>query len=188
MVAAVLGVLKSGGAYVPLDPSHPRERLKFVVLDAGIKVVVGHSKAMAELHSAEVSRICLDTALGTDKVSRENLGVSGTPEDLAYVLYTSGSTGKPKGVQIPHRALVNLLSGVRDFTGIAPDDILVAITTLSFDIATLELLMPLITGAKVVIAKHKIASDGNRLAELLESSDATMLQATPATSRLLLES
>jgi amino acid adenylation domain-containing protein len=109
-------------------------------------------------------------------------------DDLAYLIYTSGSTGKPKGVEISHHALLNFLCSMGREPGFGPDDVLVAVTTLSFDIAGLELFLPLISGGKVVIASREVASDGGRLGELLAASGATFLQATPATWRLLLES
>ena len=108
------------------------------------------------------------------------------PSDLAYVLYTSGSTGKPKGVQISNRALVNFLSAMQREPGLGADDTLLAVTTLSFDIAGLELFLPLISGARVVIASREVAVDGMRLSSLLKRCGATVMQATPATWRLLL--
>jgi amino acid adenylation domain-containing protein len=108
-------------------------------------------------------------------------------ENLAYVIYTSGSTGKPKGVQLPHRAVLNFLATMRERPGLTADDALLAVTTLSFDIAGLELWLPLTTGARVELASHEVAADGRRLVEALASSGATVMQATPATWRMLLE-
>src|SRR5262249_48258125 len=110
-----------------------------------------------------------------------------TPRELAYVIYTSGSTGKPKGVQVEHGAFVNLLCSMRDEPGLKATDTLVAVTTISFDIAGLELFLPLITGARMVIVSREVASDGNLLMSAIGSSGATVMQATPATWRLLLE-
>ena len=107
--------------------------------------------------------------------------------DLAYVLYTSGSTGQPKGVEIPHRALVNFLKAMEHEPGITEEDRLLSVTSLSFDIAGLELFLPLIVGAQVTIAPNDVAADGFRLAALMKECDATIMQATPATWRLLLE-
>src|SRR5437764_396669 len=99
------------------------------------------------------------------------------PENLDYVIVTSGSSGKPKGVQIEHRSVVNFLESMRREPGLSAEDVLVAVTTLSFDIAGLELFLPLTTGARVVLASRETASDGPDLARLLERSGATMLQA-----------
>ncbi|MCI0720529.1 MAG: amino acid adenylation domain-containing protein [Acidobacteria bacterium] len=188
MPAAILGVLKSGGAYVPLDPTYPRERLRFMLEDAAVRVVVGQSWAMDALPKSQVIRVCLDFEPDKlSKLNRENLETLASPEDLAHVIYTSGSTGKPKGVQIRHRAVANLLSSVRKFAGTTENDILLAVSTLSFDMAGLELFLPLITGAKVVVASRRAVTDGKQLAGLLDKSGATIMQATPATWRLLLE-
>src|SRR5262249_55090787 len=119
--------------------------------------------------------------------SRDNLPARTTPENLAYVIYTSGSTGKPKGVQIPHRAFTNFLHSMRQQPGMTSEDILLAVTTLSFDIAGLELFLPLIVGARVVIVSREVASDGASLSDQIRDRGATVMQATPATWRLLLE-
>ena len=197
MVAGVLGILKSGGAYVPLDPAYPKERLAFVLEDTRAKAVVTET-ALVELvrglaAAAKADNlphiICVDEIAGTPTTSGTDgfTGVVARPDNLAYVIFTSGSTGKPKGVQIEHRSVVNFLESMRREPGLCAEDVLVAVTTLSFDIAGLELFLPLTTGARVVLASRETASDGPELARLLERSGATMLQATPATWRLLLE-
>jgi amino acid adenylation domain-containing protein len=190
MVAAMLGVLKAGGAYLPLDPAYPKERLDFILEEARpVAVLEGedpHPALRADLSRGERDR-------GASRAERSEGGPSpsgrgrpaGPGEGLAYVIYTSGSTDKPKGVQIEHRSVVNLLESIQWAPGINQDDVLVAVTTASFDIAVLELFLPLITGAKVVIADRETAADGRRLARLLERG-ATVMQATPATWRLLL--
>jgi amino acid adenylation domain-containing protein len=193
MVVAVLGVLKSGGAYVPLDPSHPRERLAYVLGDAGARVLLTQ-QSVAERLPELLASVERPLRLDADwpEVSRhpaaspEELALPGSR--LAYTIYTSGSTGRPKGVQIPHRALVNFLSSMRERPGLSADDAVLAVTTLSFDIAGLELLLPLLNGARVIVAPAEAVGDGAALADLLKRSGATVMQATPATWRLLLES
>jgi acyl-coenzyme A synthetase/AMP-(fatty) acid ligase len=113
--------------------------------------------------------------------------VDSGPDDPAYVIYTSGSTGKPKGVVVPHRAVVNFLCSVQKLPGLAKSDVLVAVTTLSFDIAGLELWLPLMTGARLVLASRDTVMDGKLLLDLLRKVAATTLQATPTTWRLLLQ-
>jgi amino acid adenylation domain-containing protein len=167
MLAAVLGILKAGGAYVPLDPTFPPERLRFMAQDAELAQLVSTS-ALAE-------RLTPDGDLD-----------AGT-EDPAYVIYTSGSTGKPKGVIVPHRAVVNFLASMALEPGLSADDVLIAVTTLSFDIAVLELQLPLAAGATVVIANRDQGFDGRALKTLLERHQATVMQATPVTWRLLLD-
>ena len=186
MVVAVLGVLKAGGAYVPLDPAFPKDRLAFMVADAQIPVLVTQKPLLNELpeHSGQV--VCVDSLHPAPSAAPNHS--SSSAGNLAYVLYTSGSTGRPKGVQIPHRAVVNFLDSMRQTPGLRASDSWLAITTLSFDIAGLELFLPLTTGAKVVIAPRDVIVDGPRLASLIEDSGVTVMQATPATWRMLLES
>jgi amino acid adenylation domain-containing protein len=187
MVIAILGVLKTGGAYVPLDPVYPKERLDFILGDAGVKVLLTQERIALELTGFEARVICLDSErvlIAREKSSEKH---PATPDDLAYVIYTSGSTGKPKGVEIQHRAVVNFLASMQRQLGVQPDDCLLAVTTLSFDIAGLEILLPLVSGARVAIAPRESAMDGTLLAELIRECAANILQATPSTWRLLLE-
>jgi amino acid adenylation domain-containing protein len=185
MLVAMLGVLKAGAAYVPLDPGFPAERLTFMLEDAAVQCVVTQRDLLPQLPASSASAVLIEDALAAPATARVNSDVG--PEDLAYVIFTSGSTGRPKGVQIPHRAVVNFLAAVAREPGLDANDTLCAVTTLSFDIAVLELLLPLTTGARVVIADRATASDGAALAALLDSSAATVMQATPATWRMLLD-
>ena len=188
MIVALLGVLKAGGAYVPLDPAYPRERLAYMLEDAQVRVLVTQSSlaGMVPAYHGRIVRLDEDGAL----ISRQDVGnlPPGSADDLAYVIYTSGSTGRPKGVMIPHRAVVNLLCSVERRPGLTAQDKLLAITTLSFDIAGLELFLPLKTGAQIVLAPREAVADGQELLKLLKESGATVMQATPATWRLLIES
>ncbi len=172
LLAALLGVLKAGGAYVPLDPGHPRERLAMIVEDAQPRVILTQESLQ-------------------DLLTGDRAGAPSSPDNLAYILFTSGSTGRPKGVQIPHRAFANfLLSMLRTLSapGLSASDTLLAITTLSFDIAGLELLLPLLAGGRVALATRDEAADAVLLGRLLDQVGATVLQATPATWRMLLDS
>lgn len=186
MLVGLLGVLKAGGAYLPLDPSFPAERLEFMLADSNASVILTLSTLLPNLPKNNAQVICLDE-LAKGKRGRKPKATV-TPDDLAYVIYTSGSTGKPKGVQIHHRAVVNFLSSMRENLGINSDDTLLAVTTLSFDIAVLELMLPLIVGARVAIASSEITADGALLSQALINSNATFMQATPASWRLLIES
>jgi amino acid adenylation domain-containing protein len=188
MLVAILGVLKAGGAYLPVDPAFPKDRQAFMLEDAHVPVMLTTSRLSAEMPSYSGLAINLDTDWDSIATySKENPEHLSSPDNLAYVLYTSGSTGKPKGVMITHRNLVNFLESMRLEPGLNEDDTLVAVTTLSFDIAGLELWLPLYAGARVVIASREVAMDGTALAALLHSSHATLMQATPATWKLLLE-
>lgn len=198
MVVGLLGILKAGGAYVPLDPMFPRDRLAFMVEDSKLGVLVTESRLHQELGLAAPAVLCLDQehdALREE--STQPLGGAGsadggaaeqeaTPESLAYVIYTSGSTGKPKGVCVPHLGVVNFLTSMAREPGLASEDVLLAVTTLSFDIAVLELYLPLIVGGRVILATKETASDGALLREAIAAHGVTVLQATPSTYRLLL--
>jgi len=186
MVVTLLAVHKAGAAYVPLDPGFPAERLAFMAHDAGLTILITEDR-FRHLFPDQAEVLCVDTdqaSIVTEPTSK--LAASISPDALAYVIYTSGSTGKPKGVEVSHRALLNFLWSMRDEPGLSAEDILVAVTTLSFDIAGLELWLPLLAGGRVVLASREVAADGEQLRDLLEHSRATVMQATPTTWRLLL--
>jgi amino acid adenylation domain-containing protein len=187
MVVGLLGVMKAGGAYVPIDPGFPSDRQQFMLEDADAAVLVTQEQLLEQLPSHSAHVVCLDRDQRVRAAAASAPRCAATPEDLAYVIYTSGSTGRPKGVQIPHRALVNFLTTMAERPGLAAADVLVAVTTLSFDIAGLELYLPLVRGARVVLASRETASDPRRLAELIEQSAATVVQATPTTWRMLVD-
>jgi amino acid adenylation domain-containing protein len=182
--------VKAGGAYVPLDPSFPQERLRFMAEDAELALLVSSSALAGLFGLPREQQVLLDAdASAIDGAPSTPLPVdahSAQPEDAAYVIYTSGSTGQPKGVVVPHRAVVNFLTSMAREPGLRPEDVLVAVTTLSFDIAVLELQLPLTLGATVVIASRDEAIDGQALGALLEQHHASVMQATPVTWRLLL--
>jgi amino acid adenylation domain-containing protein len=189
MVIALLGILKAGGAYVPLDPEFPGERIGFIMDDAGLTVVLTEEPLLGKLPSLQAPAICLDALSGVlAQESAEPPERTATARDLAYVLYTSGSTGKPKGVEIPHGAVVNFLASMQREPGLAAGDAVLAITTLSFDIAGLELLLPLTVGARVVVAPRAVVTDPHEIARRITEGGVTALQATPATWRMLLDS
>jgi amino acid adenylation domain-containing protein len=188
MLVALLGILKAGGAYVPLDPSFPEDRLSYMVENSGMRVLVTQSGLDSLLPKRPESVVRLDS--DWNEIAKHNAdrpaGPGATASNLAYVLYTSGSTGKPKGVEIEHSAIVNLLLSMQHEPGFTAADTLLAVTTLSFDIAGLELYLPLICGGRVVIASHEDTHDPHRLIERIEESRCTVMQATPATWRALI--
>jgi amino acid adenylation domain-containing protein len=188
MMIGVLGILKAGGAYLPLDPDYPTERLSYMLEDSGAPVVLTQSSLLEKVPAQEKVRIiCLDReGEAISKQSSATMDVTYHPKNLAYIIYTSGSTGKPKGVQVPHGAVVNFLTSMSREPGFGKDDVLLAVTTLSFDIHVLEIFLPLLVGGRVVIADRETASDGSRLLKTLKESRATVMQATPSTWRLLL--
>jgi len=187
LLVALLGVLKAGGAYLPLDPGFPRDRLEFMLQDSGARVLITQERLRESLPSFSGSMVVLDTDWETIAAAPPlALSRPGRAEDLAYVIYTSGSTGRPKGVQVLQRGLVNFLRSMQREPGILPEDILLSVTTPSFDISGLEFYLPLISGARVVVAPKEAVADAQKLMRLMESSGATVMQATPATWRLLL--
>jgi amino acid adenylation domain-containing protein len=188
MVIGLLGILKAGGAYVPLEAHYPRERLAFVIAQTQPAVVLTELALLPDFADLKTRTLCMDRAW--DSIGQEqdtDPATFVTPENLAYVIYTSGSSGQPKGVQIQHRSVVNLLKSTEQRPGISDLDNLLAITSLSFDIAALELFLPLTVGGRVTLAASEVAADGRKLAELLSASGTTVMQATPSTWRMLLE-
>jgi amino acid adenylation domain-containing protein len=185
MLIGLLAVWKAGAAYIPLDPSHPKDRLAFILSDAQVKVLVTRSDF--EFHHPETRVIEIDRLV--DLIQQQSVVkpvVLKTSDDLAYVIYTSGSTGVPKGVQVTHRGLTHLLWNVAKRPGCSPEDYVLAATTVCFDIAALELFLPLITGARLEILPESMVKDGLRLKDKIVHSPATLFQATPATWKMLL--
>lgn len=187
MIVGLLAILKAGGAYVPLDAAYPKERLAFMVEDANISVLLTHGDLVEKLPVAVPLTICVDRDKSAiEQRNTENPSNQATPDNLAYVIYTSGSTGRPKGVQISHRALANFQCAMRRRPGVTAQDKLVAVTTLSFDIAGFEIYPTLCSGACIRVVSRAEASDGKRLAARLKEPGITILQATPASWQLLL--
>ena len=184
----LLAILKTGAAYLPMDPYYPRERLGYILGDAKARLVITQDSVLSTLPVFEGDAICME-ALRTELAAAPsaNLNRAVDPEALAYVLHTSGSTGKPKGVEVTQRNLVNFLCSMRQVPGMSAADTLLAVTTLSFDISGLELFLPLIVGARVVIASREQAIDAVELMQLIERWEVNVLQATPATWLMLLE-
>lgn len=186
LLAVVLGVLKSGAAHVPLDPAFPADRLRYMAQDADIRLLVSVASAAGKFDLAPDRVLLLDADWFSLRANDGNSAggpqvMDATPEDPAYISYTSGATGRPKGVVVPHRAVVNLLANMQREPGIGSDDALLAVTTLSFDISVLELLLPLTEGATVAIASRDDVTDVRLLAGLMDRYGATIMQATPVT-------
>jgi amino acid adenylation domain-containing protein len=187
MMVGLLGILKAGGAYVPLDPDYPKERLSYMIEDAQMGVLVTQERFKGELPENAARIVYLDAEWEQiSKESHSNPVSNAKPDNLAYVIYTSGSTGKPKGVQVRLGGVVNFLLSVAEKPGFTENDVLLAVTTLSFDIHVLELYLPLVVGGKVCVVRREVASDGIGLLDALKNSEATVMQATPTTWRLLL--
>lgn len=188
MLVNLFGIMKSGAGYVPLDPAYPGDRLQYMCDHSGLNLIVTQSELTSRVAEFNKPLVAIDDASeAIEQIDAGPLEVRCTPQDICYVIYTSGSTGKPKGVQVPHGAVVNFLYAMQQTPGFTADDSVLAVTTLSFDIAVLELYLPTISGGRVVIVNSLTAADGDKLAANLRTHDISMLQATPATWRLLIE-
>jgi amino acid adenylation domain-containing protein len=187
MVIGLLGILKAGGAYVPIDPSYPAARIQYMLEDSQAPVLLTqtHLQAQLPVFTHDCVLVCLDDGEFANQPT-VNPSFKRQAGDLAYVIYTSGSTGMPKGVMIEHHNLSNLLLSLQQSTFITISDKLLAVTTLSFDIAALELYLPLISGSLLHLVTREMASDGFILQQLLKYN--SFMQATPATWKLLMES
>ncbi|MGA4154863.1 amino acid adenylation domain-containing protein, partial [Ralstonia nicotianae] len=188
MVIGVLGILKAGGSYVPLDPSYPRDRLAYMLEDSAPVAVVAQSGTRDRLGDRPVAVVDLDDGGWQAEPSHRPEVAGLSSHHAAYVIYTSGSTGRPKGVTVEHRQVVNLLESMRGLLAMREADRWLAVTTLGFDIAGLELYLPLISGAVVIVLDREASRNAQSLSAALEGSGATVMQATPSTWRLLLES
>ncbi|MFJ6483325.1 amino acid adenylation domain-containing protein [Streptomyces sp. NPDC091682] len=186
--AALLGVLRSGGLYVPVDPGYPADRIGYMLADSGARVLVVSGLSAAAQAPDGVTVVDLDALAGDGSARADFAPVRWEPEQLAYALYTSGSTGRPKGVTVPHRALANFTRDMVRRLELTAGDTVAAVTTASFDIAVLELLVPLVCGATVRVVDRETARDGTLLAKELDSAPVTVVQATPATWHQLMES
>ena len=189
LFAGLLGILKCGAAYLPLDPQYPAERRTLMLDDAKAAFVLTDERTGGDLPACTSKVINIDDeAKAIDACSTKNLAVEIDPEDMAYMIYTSGSTGRPKGVMVPHRGARNLMESFAREPGLNSNDVLLAITTICFDISVIELYLPLTQGGTVVLAGRDVSVEGEQLAGLIEQHNVTVLQATPATFRILLTS
>lgn len=196
MVAGLLGILRAGMTYIPLDPAFPEERLKYILQDSQADIVLTQTALkpkVSQLLSAPKPEeapsaakvIALDEPWPAQSSVIPNRADEPSAQPLAYIMYTSGSTGRPKGVMIPHRALTNFLLSVARAPGMSREDRLLAVTTYSFDIAGLELFLPLIVGGQCHIADAGTVQNAERLKQLLRQTQPTMMQATPSTWNML---
>jgi len=189
MVVALLAILKAGGAYVPLDPTYPRERLDYMVQDAQMPILLTQTRLLDLLPKDETSIICLDAGdveqlLGGkaawESAAQENPSSDVQPGNLAYMIYTSGSTGKPKGVMNIHKGLSNRLHWMQQAYQLTPADRVLQKTPFSFDVSVWEFFWPLMTGARLVVAKPGGHQDSTYLISLIAEQQITTLHFVPS--------
>jgi len=185
MVVGLLATLKAGGAYVPLDPQFPAERLAFMLEDSRARVLLTQAHLQGRLVQPQGVQVLMVEDIGTQAYNPQ---VAVTPQNLAYVIYTSGSTGKPKGVMVGHQALCSFTSGMAGTLDIGRQTRLLSLTTFSFDIFALELYVPLSMGGTVLLSAQDMALDPEAILELAQRQAASVLQATPSSWRMLLDS
>ena len=184
LMVTLLATIRSGATYVPLDPTYPEDRIGYQIEDADLSLIIGTTETLAAQRAPQVPRLFIDQGWSEPlPAARPNTGATGP----AYLIYTSGSTGRPKGVSVPQPAVVNFLRSMAREPGLRRGDRVLAVTTLGFDIAALELLLPLSVGATIVLASEREAADGSALARLIDTHDINVLQATPSRWQLLLE-
>ena len=185
LLVSVLGVLKTGAGYVPLDPAFPQDRLDYMIESAGPRALITDKGLFSRFTKGE-EKILINEILNNERFDGDLPQVDHQLSDTIYVIYTSGSTGKPKGVELTHGSVQNFLLSMQKTIGCGPGDKILAVTTLSFDIAVLELFLPLLSGGSIHLATSSQAMDGVALKNILENKKITIMQATPTTWRLLL--
>jgi amino acid adenylation domain-containing protein len=187
LVISLLAILKTGAAYVPLDPDYPKDRIEFMLDDSAATILITSAKYKGHFASNTTELLIEDALKSSSTFSTDEPDVNVNGQHLAYVLYTSGSTGKPKGVQIAHHSLVNLMYSLQKAPGMVATDKMLAVATISFDIAGVDLYLPLSTGAQIVLADSITAKDGRALLDIIRNEGITVMQATPYTWRMMLE-
>jgi len=187
LVISMLAIMKAGGVYIPLDPIFPINRINYMIADSAAVILLTSAAYKGKYESTAKELVLEDVWETIDNYPTADPEITVKGEDLVYILYTSGSTGMPKGVQIAQHNLVNFLYSMQKEPGLTANDKLLAVTTISFDIAGLELFLPLLTGAEIILADAATAKDGRALLELISAQGATVMQATPYTWRIMLE-
>ena len=187
MLLTLLSIFKIGASYLPLDPSFPKNRLNYMVQDSETSILITNG-SHKNLFDSVNTKLILFEEFDLDKVSSKIPPLDYQPDSMAYMIYTSGSTGLPKGVKISHKSMINFLLSMAEVPGFQPEDTLLAVTTLSFDISVLEIFLPLIKGGRLLLANRSEAVNGKILIELINKHNVSILQATPATWNILLYS
>ncbi|NLW30546.1 MAG: amino acid adenylation domain-containing protein [Fibrobacter sp.] len=187
-IIAMLAILKVRAAYIPVDSIFPDERISYIMRDSGTTVLITQKEYAPKYRQLQCEMVFVDDINESSGDIADLEGGLPLPTDPAYIIYTSGSTGKPKGVKIGHEALYNFLCAMKEKPGFGRTDSVLSVTTISFDIAVLEIFLPLIAGGKVIIAEKDTVMDGSRLTQKIANCHPSVMQATPSTWTLLLNS
>lgn len=184
LLIGLFAIMKSGGAYLPIDPNYPKDRINYIIEDSGIHLLLISGQYKNKGLSPKVDLVDFDS-LKEHPVQNIDIGSRVEPEDLAYVIYTSGSTGNPKGVEITHANVLNFIEGMVDKIPFTDKASVLAVTTISFDIAVLEIILPLTKGMQVVMASDTEVGDPLLLCELIQNEKVNLLQLTPSRLKLI---
>ncbi|GGZ71919.1 non-ribosomal peptide synthetase [Algibacter mikhailovii] len=187
LVVTLIAIMKCGAAYLPLDPKYPSNRLEFMLEDSDAKYLITGKNLLSSLNTNSEILLFEEVFENLSEYPNSQPNIAVSNNDIAYLLYTSGSTGKPKGVPVTHKNLVNFLYSMIEEPGIKESDKLLSITTISFDIAGLELFTPLLKGALLVLTNEETARDSRLLLDLMKDEAITIMQATPTTWQMLLD-
>lgn len=188
LVVGMLGILKTGAAYIPVDPQHPTERIAYILTDAGCSALLTSQAHQGRFNLTNVQEVVVETLWPTlNQYPKTAPDRQPTGQDIAYILYTSGTTGRPKGALIRHHSVANVLFSVAREPGLTEKDKTIALATIAFDLAVVEIYTPLLVGAELLLIDTATARNGEALAELLRDETITFIQTTPALFRLLLE-
>ncbi|MCX6248516.1 MAG: amino acid adenylation domain-containing protein [Bacteroidetes bacterium] len=185
LMVGILAIAKTGGTYLPLDPIYPKVRLGLILDDAQPVLMLTQASLIEKLPENKAEIIFVDDKELFRNESAENLAF-GNPQKAAYILYTSGSTGKPKGVQVKHNSTLNAVNAITKKLKVTSHDTLMAVTTVAFDVAEMDFYLPLLNGARLVIANQETVHDIELLKSKIESSGATLFLATPVTFKMLI--
>lgn len=186
MVISLMAILKVGAAYVPLDPEYPEKRIEYIIEDCRLKFIISNFEPSNGLKVKWITTDISSNGDSNDKDFSSNLPKNITPNCLAYIIYTSGTTGDPKGVMVEHKSVINLLHGISDVINFSSTKTIIALTTLSFDISIVEILLPLMIGMKVVIAKEN-QQNPRTISKLIRNHNINIMQTTPSRLRIILD-
>lgn len=186
LILCILSILKAGGAYVPLDIHIPKERMHYIFENSQTSLVLTDSACQTDLPKTSVPVLCVDKIIKEINQYDDHYCDFSQLDELAYIIFTSGSTGQPKGVTTEHQAICNTLLHFKQAMQVKPQDILLSLTTITFDPSILDIFLPLISGAKLILAPYFFNREPSLIEHCINEEKVTMMQATPATWKALI--